>query len=227
MALRHLHRVLDHFRSRRRLGKIRNPHNQAAPALLRQQDARRSRVIGFGSFRSNLGQTIYNGTQVKCTTAGCEIELNGASISKQANAVPALRRDLRQRKRRVDGVIQLRNPQAAFLLLDFLLYFGAQQTTGIEHNPDGLAALHFKNTRREVMPPRRRCPANVANVVTLLVIAQAFELAAVPALAAPPTLHFNLAAADQIKSVLASLLQVGKYPHCLRNLCYSPSLRES
>src|SRR6266568_1259322 len=158
--------------------------------------------------------------------ACCQVELNRASVGEQADAIPALRCDLRKGERRIDGVVQFRNSQIALLLLYFLLYLSAQKTSGIEHNPNGLTTLHLENARCELMPACCRRPADVANIVALLVIAQAFEFAAVAALAATPPLHFNLAAADQIKSVLASLLKVGKDTHGLRNFRDGPSLRE-
>src|SRR5207248_10815941 len=97
---------------------------------------------------------------------------------------------------------------------------------GIEHNPSSLAPLHFNNARGELVAPRRRRPANIANVVALLIFAQTLELPALAALAAPALFHFNLPAADQIQCVLASLLQIGKHTHRLRSLGHRPSLRE-
>jgi len=60
--------------------------------------------------------------------------------------------------------------------------------------------------RGELVAPRGRRPATVAQVVTLLIFAQTLEFAALAPLAVPALFHFNLPAAYQIECMLASLL---------------------
>src|SRR6267378_39316 len=223
MPVGHLHRIFDDFGRGGRFGKIGDPNDEAAAALFGEQDARGAGMIRLGSFAMNLRQAINDGAQMQRAAAGGNVVLDGAAISEQTHAVTTLRGNLSQGESGIDGIIQFRKTKTAALFLNFR----AEQPAGVKDNPDGLAALDFENASSELMAARGGGPANVAQVVALPVIAEAFKFPAVTALATTAFLHFNLAAADQVERVLASLLEIGKNAHRLRNFGSGPALGKS
>ena len=77
-----------------------------------------------------------------------------------------------------------------------LLNLRAKKPSGVEDDPDGLAAFDFKEAGDELVAARRGGPANVAHFVAGTIIAKALEFAALTALAPAALFHFHLAAAD-------------------------------
>ena len=106
VALSHLHGVVDDFGSGGSFRKIGDPNDQAAAALLREQNARGERVIGFGSFRANLREAVDDGAKVERAARGDDVLLNRTAIREQADTVAALRSNLSEGKGGVDGVVQ-------------------------------------------------------------------------------------------------------------------------
>ncbi len=121
------------------------------------------------------------------------------------------------------SVIEFGKAQIASLLLNF----GAEQAACIEHNPHGLTAFDFENAGSELVAAGRGSPADVAEVVALAIVAEAFEFAALAALAVPALFHFNLSAADQVERMLASLFEIGENPHGLRNVRGGPAFSKT
>lgn len=101
VALRHLHRVFDDVRSGGSFGEIGDPHHQTSAALFGEKHSGGPRVVGFVRFTANLRQGFDNGAQVMGAAAYGNLLLNLAAISEHANAISALRGNLRERQRRV------------------------------------------------------------------------------------------------------------------------------
>src|ERR1700687_612616 len=178
-------------------------------------------MIRFSSFAADLRQRIHNAAQMSWSSTGGKVLLNVAAVREEPNAVATLCSDLRKGKRRVHGIIQLRGAE----LID--LNLRAEQPSGVEHNPHSLASLDLKDSGGKLMPPRGRGPAHVTQFVAGPVLAQTLKLPPLSALPPPPLFHLNLAATNQVESLLPSLFHVGQNTNGLRNFHRCPTLRES
>src|SRR2546421_567303 len=84
----------------------------------------------------------------------------------------------------------------------------------------------LRSTRytRLISFPRRAGPADVARLVALAILTQAFKLPPHPRLALEPLLELDLAAANQVEGVTPRLLQVRVHADCLGEVGRVPAL---
>ncbi len=120
-------------------------------------------MVRFMAFGAHLRQGIGEPAQMLAAAGREQTLLHLGTVCQQADAISTMRRDLRQRKRGIDSVVQLGQAQGA----GGFLHLSAQQASGIQHQPHGLAALHLENASDEAMPSRGRRPGDVPEVVAL------------------------------------------------------------
>ena len=133
-----------------------------------------------------------------------------------------------QRDRRGAGVIQLAagRPAGTIRRLCGERHARAHQPAAVQHDPHWLAALGLVLAGDQAAAPRRRGPADVAQIVALAVIAQALEVAAQATLLRATQLQINLAAASQKDLLLFTGMQRRVDAHRLRKRRAGPALGE-
>jgi hypothetical protein len=101
--------------------------------------------------------------------------------------------------------------------------FGRAAAAGVEHDPYRLAALGLVAARDQLAAPRRRRPADVAQVVAFEILAKALEVAAQAALARAAKLQIDLAAAREKNLLILALAQRRIDAHRSARAAPSPS----
>ena len=174
-------------------------------------------MIGFGNFLMSIGQAFHDLAHVKKAASQAHALLNLTSINQQANAVAGVKRDLGKRKSGVDGKIELGQ----------FAYAGAQQPAGIDDQPDGLASFHLKEPADQLSPPGCRCPADIAELITLAIFAKTLEFAAHAPLAYQPFFQLDLTGTVEENVLAPGFFQIGEYADGLFQGGFGPAFRKT
>src|ERR1700684_421669 len=118
MAGRHVHRVVNDLGSRGCFSEIRNPNYETAAFLGGEKRVRGASVVSLAGFTPYLRERFDDGADVAMAARGVYILLDAAAVSEQADTIATVKRDLRERKRGVHSVIELRNSQRPAGLFD-------------------------------------------------------------------------------------------------------------
>ena len=137
MAARKAQRPFDNVRHGGGFGQIGEPDHEATAFLEMEKRLCCACVIGFEFFVANLRETFDERRDVAGTAASGKTLLNATSVSEKRDAVAGVKRDLRERKRGADGVVEFCEAARA----------GAQKTARVEDEPDGLATLELMRFR--------------------------------------------------------------------------------
>src|ERR1700690_795060 len=112
--------------------------------------------------------------------AGKHALLHMFPVDQQAYAVAGKQSQLRESHRCRAGVIEFGVAMIGIFLI--AQDAAAQQSSGVENDPDSLVALCLVTARDQLTAPRGCRPANVAQVVAFEIFTQALEVAAQSAL---------------------------------------------
>ena len=113
----------------------------------------------------NVREMLDDEPQVRAAASGRQVVLDAAAIRKQADAIARGQRHLGERECRVHGVIELGQRAET----------RPHQPPRVEDQPQRLTALELVRPRHQLAAPRRRCPADVAELVLRPMLAQALE----------------------------------------------------
>src|SRR5215472_509634 len=118
-------------------------------------------MIRFEFFAAHLGQSFEQRTQVARAPSRSQSLLYAAPVRQHGHAIARVQCDLRYRERRCDGVIELAESENSC----------AQQSPGIEDEPDRLAALDLVRLADQFAAARAGGPADVAQFIGFAVFA--------------------------------------------------------
>src|SRR5947209_8446724 len=104
---------------------------------------------------------------------------------------------------------------------------GPQEPAGVEDNPYGLALLEFVETRHKFAATSGRRPANVAEVIAILIFAEAFEGTSGAADPAEALLERKLPATNEVQGVALGFEEIGIDRELLLEICHRPALGNS
>jgi len=116
----------------------------------------------------HIAQRVHDSAALHDTRARREIQPHHIIEHHQADTVALRDRGRAQHQRRVDGVVELREPPG----------HRRHHAASVEHQQDALAALLLVVPHRQPLVARRGLPVDLARIVTGDVIPQALELAA-------------------------------------------------
>src|SRR5262245_48531716 len=112
---------------------------------------------------------------------------DAAPVREQTHAIAGVQRHLRQRERGVDGAVQFAERPDP----------GPHQPSRVDNDPERLTSLDVVEPRHEAAASGARGPADVAQLVALLKIAEALERAPGAAMPGRTLLELRLPAADK------------------------------
>ena len=171
------------------VGHLRDPNDETAATLHIFEPRDRVQMVSLGRFAMGLAQEIDQEAQMQRSGTGRQGLLYLAAIGQEGELVSGTAYDLRQHHCGGGRLVELRYCQqmrGALLGIGLCdkLCAGALQIEGrprqasrVEHDPDLLRALDGELTCDQVAAPGSCCPRHVAEFITLLVVAQAFEFA--------------------------------------------------
>src|SRR5579859_3457303 len=206
MAAGHPHRRLHHFGSHRGLGKIRNPNDQASPALHAHQRGCRAPMISLRCLPANSCQLIQNGTNMCVTACRRNAFLNASAIRQQSSAIATECRHLCEVQCCVDGEVQLgQSPNS-----------GTHEPPAVDYDPNRLILFGSMHAGYVFAATSGCGPADVAKLVAIAELPQVFELLTLSVLSKQPPFQFDPPAAQQKYLMSFGRLQAWINTHTLR-----------
>ena len=136
------------------------------------------------------------------------------AVDEQAHAIARVKRELRESDRGGARVVEL-GVAPPIRIVRVAQDAALQQPSGVENNPHRLAALGLVAPRDQCSAPRRGRPADVAQVVTFEILAEALEVAAKSALAHLAQFEIDLTAAREKDLLVFALSKRGIDAHGL------------
>ena len=144
-------------------------------------------MVGLRGFAFGLGEEVDHQAKVKGAGAGGKCLFDLAAVGHQRKLVSGAGDNLRQHHGRGGCLVELGYGQEmGGVLLGFRLVekvsagaqeveCGARKPAGVEHDPDLLGAFDGELAGDEVAAAGGGCPGDVAELVALLVVAEAFK----------------------------------------------------